>query len=220
MGIDLVIYAFDQLGVKINHFWAWVILIIGGVLLIGSGLIALFRAFSHRRKPVSTNGGSLSKLHVHIEQENPINSPNVIGYNNVVTLGETPALQQRTLSEKQQTMILETLNTYPPSEIILIAWPSKESQSYLSYFSTVLVQAGWKARHLVCSPRPAPHHRIRIGWKGDSPTIHFRIFSEALSKADIEFDSESYESDVEESVSLDVGVIPATDRQFVFDRLD
>lgn len=156
----------------------------------------------------------------HIEQDKPVYSPNVVGDHNIVTFGETPPLEQRTLSDEQKAKFLDALRASKPDRIILIAWPSRESQRYLVDFSDVLKQAEWHVQHLILGGRPQPYAKIRAGYRGDAPNQAFRVFSNALAAAGIDSEGTGFDSTTEESVSLDVGVVPASDRQIVFDKLD
>lgn len=156
---------------------------------------------------------------VHIQQIEPVNSPNIIGNHNVVTFGETEPLPQRTLSAEQKAKILAVLQNASPSTILLLRWDSKESQLYLQEFVGVLKQAHWQMKNLLLGERPEPTEKIRLGWMGTSTNPEFQVLSSALKNAGLEFESSCFSSDAGPSVMLDVGVGLASDKQKVFDRI-
>ena len=115
MGIDLIIYALDQMGVTFDPFWAWVILLVGGLLLIGGLIVGFFSIIRATRRRHSDAGG------IHIEQAHPVSSPiasqnfgTVIqGNNNVVTsrllddaTATIQALQKKVLGKRLAEVFL------------------------------------------------------------------------------------------------------------------
>jgi len=73
MGIDLVIYALEQMGIKVSPIIAWIILIVGGILVIGSfigGCLSISNAIRRRRNKTSGVVMSESQGQIHVESHN------------------------------------------------------------------------------------------------------------------------------------------------------
>lgn len=100
---------------------------------------------------------------------------------------------------------------------MLVRWPSAESQAYLNDFVEVLEEAHWSRKDLMLSGRPEPYRNIKLGWQGDR--TQEQTLKRAMKESLIDFAEDEFNSNSGMSVLLDVGVVPATREQTVFDRI-
>jgi hypothetical protein len=149
----------------------WRLKVVGGVIVILTGLFALAAHLGSLRKSnkpnatpgvtvsssqpgVSSPGAVKTPLNKHstgvprhspgtnIQQHSEgANSPNIVGDNNQVTITAPPG---RTLSEEQKSSLQALLKSGAPQELYFVCAPDVESTRFGDEIISVLNAAGWK----------------------------------------------------------------------------
>ncbi|MCB1483237.1 MAG: hypothetical protein KDJ55_15070 [Rhodobiaceae bacterium] len=206
-GLEIIAGAAMNLFPSLPPEISYALIAIGILTIIG----AIFVWMREDRVPKNTSDSAIS---VHNEG---IFTTNQSGGTNI--LRREPDLPtQRTLTELQKTKISAKIAKSIPGAVLVIPQNSRESRTFESQITNILGDHGWSVDHLFVGYTRDVFDGVVVGWKKDKSKAFHTLVS-ALKDAGITVNIHEFESNCEQDISLQVGVLEMPEYQRSVDEI-